>query len=112
VSQALTNSSIVGLLSIVVALLPLAAGVAYAARPTEPRLALMRPLSLAGIFAGLCGLLTGVLSMLKGIGVRTDPIQVNLLAIGAAESLVPLFIAFASLTAAWLCVALGMRRHS
>jgi hypothetical protein len=31
--------------------------------------------------------------------------------LGIAESLVTLFVAFGSLTVAWLCVALGMRRQ-
>lgn len=31
-------------------------------------------------------------------------------AIGSAESLVPLFLAFGSLTVAWLCVANGFHR--
>ena len=31
--------------------------------------------------------------------------------VGAAESLVPMFVGFASLTVAWLLVAVGMGRH-
>ncbi len=109
--EALTHSSIVGLLSMVVTLLPLAAGIGYAVRPTEQRLALMRPLSLSGIFAGLCGLLAGLLSTLRLIGVSPSPVPHAIIAIATAEALVPLFLAFGCLTVAWLCVALGLRRH-
>ena len=51
--QILRAAGVVALLSIVIALLPLPAGVAYALRPTEARMALMRPISLAALFAGL-----------------------------------------------------------
>jgi hypothetical protein len=110
--QVLTHSSIVGLLSMVVTLLPLAAGVAYAIRPSEQRLAVLRPVSLAAIFAALCGSLAGAISLLRMIAVSETPVAPRLVAPGAAEALVPLFLAFGCLTAAWLCVALGLRRHA
>ena len=36
----------------------------------------------------------------------------GIIAVGAAESMVPLTLAFGALTFAWLCVAIGMRRNS
>jgi len=108
----LRNASIVALLTMIVAVLPLGAGVAYAIRPTEQRLALMRPVSLAGIFAGLCGLLSGAVNILRAIGVSETPVTPSFVAIASAEALVPLFIALGCLTVAWLCVALGLRRHA
>jgi len=107
----LRQASIVALLSLIVTTLPLGAGVAYAVRPTEQRLALMRPVSLAGIFAGLCGLLSGLINILRFIAVSEKPVESRLVALGVAEALVPLFVAFGCLTAAWLCVAVGLRRH-
>jgi hypothetical protein len=107
----LRQAGYVALLSLIVALLPLAAGVAYAVRPTEARLALMRPISLAGLFAGLAGLLAGGISMLRSIGVTESPVSPRILAVGLAESLVPLFVACGCLTIAWLCAAFGLRRH-
>jgi hypothetical protein len=104
----LRAAGVVALLSIIIALLPLAAGVAYALRPSEARMALMRPISLAGLFAGLAGFLSGIISMFR---VADTPISAKL-ALGFAESLVPLFVACGCLTVAWLCAALGLRRHA
>ena len=107
----LGQAGVLALLSLIVAILPLAAGVAYAVRPTEARLALMRPVSLAGMFAGLAGFLAGVMSVLRSMGIGDTPVPSRLVAVGLAESLVPLFVAFGCLTVAWLCAALGLRRH-
>ncbi len=103
------QASLVGKLSLLVTLLPLAAGVAYLIRPSEQRLALMRPISLAGIFAGLGGAMLGFMNVLSWYARNTPPPN-RIMALGAAESIVTLFVAFGCLTVAWLCVALGMRR--
>lgn len=107
----LGQASIMALLSLLISLLPLAAGMAYLARPTEQRLALMRPISLAGIFSGLAGAMLGFMNVLRSYGINDPPPPPRILAIGTAESLVTLFVAFGCLTVAWLCVALGMRRN-
>lgn len=98
-------------LSLLVTLFPLAAGVAYLLRPTEQRLALMRPISLVGIFNGLTGAVLGLMNVLRSYGMHDPPPPPRIMALGAAESLVTLFVAFGCLTVAWLCVALGMRRN-
>ena len=103
---------ILALLSLIITFLPLVAGVAYAIRPTEARLALMRPISLAGMFAGLAGFLAGVMATLRSIWSTHEPVPFRLIAVGLSESLVPLFIAFGCLTIAWLCAAFGLRRHA
>ena len=100
------------LVSMFMGLVPLGFGVLYAARPTEHRLALMRPLSLAGIFAGLGGFLSGLISISHMVGTSATPVAFKLVAVGLAESLVPLFVAFGSLTIAWLCAAIGLQRHA
>ena len=61
--EMLSHAGIHSLLSMIVAVLPLGAGIAYLVRPSEQRLALMRPLSLAGIFAGLSGTVGGFLQL-------------------------------------------------
>jgi hypothetical protein len=109
--QMLSQASIVGLLSLAVGVLPLPFGAAYAIRPTEQRLALMRPLSLASIFGGLSGSLSGAINVLRMMWVTQPPVETSVLAVGAAEALVPLLVAFGSLTVAWLCTAVGLRRH-
>jgi hypothetical protein len=106
------NAGMVARVSLLIAVLPLAAGVAYAIRPTEARLALMRPISLAGLFAAFSGTTSGAISMLRVIGIGERPLESSFVAIGAAEALVPLFVAFGCLTVAWLCAALGLRRHA
>lgn len=109
--QMLSQASLMALLSLVVAVLPVGFGLAYALWPSEPRLALMRPISLAGIFAGLSGTLVGVLNTLSMFWRGDGGVATQLLAVGAAESLVPMCVAFGSLTFAWLCVAAGLARH-
>ena len=110
--SALSHASLVALASMFMGVVPLTMGVVYVIWPNERRLALMRPLSLATIFAALSGSTLGVLNVLTGIGMRTDPVVPRVAWIGFAEALVPIFVGFACLTVAWLCVAIGMRRHA
>jgi hypothetical protein len=88
--------------------------VAYAIRPTERKLMLMRPLSLAAIFAAVCSSSVGLATALRGAGVAKilDGEHLSVLLVGVAESLIPPFVAFAFLAVAWLLVALGMRRQA
>ena len=60
--ETLRNVSLVGLLTIVLTFVPLVMAIAYVVRPNERRLALMRPLSLAGLFAGLTGATLGLIN--------------------------------------------------
>lgn len=106
-----TNMGIAALVSILVSTLPLLAAAAYLFRPSEQRLAMMRPLSLAGIFAGLNGASLGAINVLRGLWLE-PPRDGRITAIGAAESLVPLYVSFSCLMLAWLLVAAGMRRRT
>jgi hypothetical protein len=110
--ELLRHAGIFALLSLAIDLVPLVMALVYVIRPTEQRLALMRPLSLAGIFAALSGGVLGFLNVLRGIGITRDPSveSYRLAALGASESLVVVFVGFASLTVAWLLVAVGMSR--
>ena len=107
----LREASIAALLSMLVVLFPAIAGVSYLLSPSERRLGFMRPISLAGLFAGLAGLLLGLINVLRGIWIH-DPVDWKVVAVGTAEAMVPLLLAFGSLMFAWLCVAIGMRRHA
>jgi hypothetical protein len=98
------------LFSIIISFLPLIAAGAYLFRPSEQRLAMMRPLSLAGIFAGLNGSSLGAINSLRGLWLE-PPRDGRILAISAAESIVPLYVSFSCLMLAWLLVAAGMRRR-
>ena len=69
---------------------------AYVIRPSERRLALMRPLSLAGLFAALAGTASGFINVLVYLGKRGFTAETyTITAIGTAESLVPLLVGFA-----------------
>ena len=106
-----SNASIVGKLGMLVALGPVAVAVLYAVRPTERRLVLMRPLTLAALFGGLTSFTSGVVAVMMGISVPTsDPGAWRTMVLGGAETVVALFVTFGALTVAWLLVALGMRR--
>ena len=93
-----------------VAVLPIFAGLAYLIRPTEQRLAFMRPLSLASLFSGLSGLLLGLINILRYYWMNETEISMRIMAVGLSEALVALLLAFASLTFAWLCVAVRFWR--
>lgn len=107
----LAQASIMALLSMAVTLAPMVMGITYAIWPTEGRLALMRPLSLAGIFSGLTGFSVGVINVLAGLASTLTPDH-RLVYLGLSESIVTLFVSFGCLTVGWLCVALGMRRQT
>ena len=107
----LANASIVALVSMFMGVVPLGMGIVYAIWPSEQRLALMRPLSLATIFAALSGSVLGVLNVFRSMGIGETPDWSRVSAIGLSESLVPIFFGFGCLTAAWLCVALGLGRR-
>ena len=99
------------LFSIIVSFLPLIAAAGYLFRPSEQRLAMMRPLSLAAIFSGLNGSSLGAINVLRGFWLE-PPRDGRIALIGAAESIVPLYVSFSCLMLAWLLVAAGMRRKS
>ena len=107
----LSQASIVALASILMGVVPLAMGIVYVIWPSEQRLALMRPLSLATIFAALSGSTLGVLNVLRAMGVSQSAAFPRIAWIGFAEALVPIFFGFGCLTVAWLCVAVGLWRR-
>ena len=107
----LSEASLVALASIFMGVVPLAMGIVYAIWPSEQRLALMRPLSLATIFAAITGTTVGVLNVFRAMGVNQEAFPLRVAWIGFAEALVPIFFGFGCLTIAWLCVAVGLWRR-
>lgn len=111
--QMLRNASLFALLSLALCLLPLAAALVYVSRPSERNLAFMRPMSLAGLFAALAGGVLGLINVLQFGWTReltADTLRV--MTVGAAESLVTLFVGFAALAFSWILVAVGMSRKA
>ena len=105
------NAGIMALASVFVGVLPLAMGVVYAIWPNEQRLTLMRPLSLATVFASVAGVATGLINSLVFI-TRSETITFSpQVVIGFAEALVTLVSGFGCLTVAWLCVTIGLWRR-
>ena len=107
----LNQMGVMALFSLLVAVVPTIMGVGYAIWPTESKLALMRPLSLASLFGALAGFVAGLINGIQSVAERDQSITSGAFLAGVCESLVPLFVSFGSLTVAWLLVALGMRRH-
>jgi len=109
--EVVANAGVMALASMFVGVLPLTLGVVYAIWPNEQRLTLMRTLSLATVFAAVAGVTVGFVSELLFIS-RSETITFSRqVAIGLAESLVPLFFGFGCLTVAWLCVTIGLYRR-
>jgi hypothetical protein len=109
--EVIANAGVMALACMFVGVLPLAMGVVYAVWPNEQRLMLMRPLSLATVFAAVAGTALGFIYELRFIG-RSGTVAFSpQVAMGTAESLVPLFVGFGCLTVAWLCVSLGLWRR-
>ena len=71
----------------------------------------MRTLSLATVFAAVAGVALGFINELRFVS-RSETVTFSpQVAIGLAESLVPLFFGFGCLTVAWLCVTIGLWRR-
>jgi hypothetical protein len=111
-TQDLARAGVVALFGMLVSLLPLGVAFAYMLRPRERLLALMRPLSLATIFAALNTILSGVAAVLRHIPSSPLPADydVRRITLGLSESVTPMFVAFGFLAVAWLFIAVGMRR--
>lgn len=110
-SELFSQISLFALLTLVIDVLPLIAAAVYVARPTEARLALMRPFSLAGLFAGLAGTLNGLLNGMQWLSRQSDMTgRWSPFFGGVSEALVPAVFGLTCLTVAWLLVAVGTWR--
>ena len=109
--EAMRNAGIMALASMFVGVLPLTMGIVYAIWPTEQRLALVRTLSLATVFAAVAGSALGFINELQFISTRQPTSFSPVVAAGLGESLVPLFFGFGCLTVAWLSVTIGLWRR-
>ena len=111
-TDALQQAGPAALIGTFMGLLPLGYGILYAFRPSERRLAVMRPLSLTAIFASISATALGVVNFFRWIGTRQESPLAPPAMIGLSETFVPIFFAFGCLMLAWLCVAIGMSRRT
>lgn len=109
--DAFNQAGIFAKLSLLVGFGPLGLAIGYVLRPAERTLTIMRPVSLAAIFAGICGLVAGLIAILMGVATEPRPVNLPNVYIGLSEALVPPFVNFGLLAAAWLLVAVGMMRR-
>jgi hypothetical protein len=102
-------------LALAVGIAILAAAVSYAWRPGEHKLARIRPLSLAMVFAALSGLAGGLAATVHRLTTDAGLAQSAdfhlLLLTGIGESLAAPILGFAILAVSWLLVAVGLRRQ-
>lgn len=91
----------------------LGTAIAFAVRPTEGKLALIRPLSAASIFASVCSFSVGVATALKGAAdSNLTGESLRVMTAGLSEAFIPFFVGFAFLAVAWLIVAAGLRKQA
>jgi len=104
--------SVFAKLTMAVGIVAFGLALAYVLRPTEQKLVLMRPVSLAAIFATLSGLLGGWIAVLASTAATPDgSLPLATLYRGIAESLTVGFVSFGLLAAAWMLVAIGALRR-
>jgi hypothetical protein len=100
------------ILGIVITALPLVLAVLYAVRPSPSKLELMRPVTLAAIFAALAGICLSLANSFVGINRHASENVVAYAAEVFAESTIPAFVSFSLMAAAWLLIAIAMRRQT
>jgi len=110
--KALGNLGVAAILGLMITALPLVVAILFAARPTASRLELMRPVTLAAIFATLAGVCLGLANSFVGINRYGGENLARYAAQVFAESTIPAFVSCALIAASWLLVAIGMRRQA
>jgi hypothetical protein len=108
--EAITRLGLAAIAGILVTAAPLLLAIAFAFRPNERQLGLMRPLTLAGIFAATANTALGLANTFVGLSRRGDIQPGHYYAMLAETTIVP-FLSFVLLSLAWLCVTLGMKRQ-
>ena len=111
--EAFNQSGIFARLTFLVGFGPPGLAIFYVLRPAERTLAIMRPVSLAAIFAGISGWVAGLIAVLMGVAATMpQPVHVANVYVGLSEAFVALLVNFGLLAVAWLLVAVGMMRRS
>jgi hypothetical protein len=108
----LGNASLFALFGIVISAAPMVAGLAFAMRPSAVRLAMVRALTLMGVFVTLANIFSGGINVLIGLsrGSPVVPSPPGELYTAAAEVMVIPFACLVFLSVAWAGVAIGLRK--
>lgn len=100
---------------LVLGLVSVGVSMSFMLKPTEVKLGVIRPLSVATTFASVTGFVTGLAATLTKISWELkDGGSAGSSALflgGISEALIPAIIGFSLLTVAWIAVSLGMRKH-
>ena len=87
----------------------------FAWNPSERKLGLVRPLSVALVFLSVAGTAAGIAATMTYVTrvpeFATDPKLPLIVLTGIGESITPLILGFTILTTVWLTVTLGLRRQ-
>lgn len=110
--NALAHASLFSLFSLLITAAPMIAGFSFALRPSAVRLALVRALTLVGLFVGIASLISGVVNVLLFMAAQstTTPDPRAEVYTSSAEILVIPFISCVFLALAWTGVAIGLRK--
>ena len=110
--NALAHASLFSLFSIIITAAPMAAGLAFSVRPSAVRLALVRALTLVGIFVSVASLLSGIVNVLMFMAAEATTVPEPRAEVytSAAEILIIPFISCVFLALAWAGVAIGLRK--
>jgi hypothetical protein len=100
------------LFGLAMCIVPAVVAARFAMRPSDRLLALMRPLTLGGVFATLCNFALSIANGFVAISTMTglDLHAVRVAGAVFSEGLAPVVASFASLSVAWFLMVLGMRR--
>lgn len=108
----LVGASYASLLGLLICAVPMLAGAWLCFAPGERLLAVMRPLTMAAIFAALCSFMLAMVNGARAVSMMKalDVDSVRLVGIILSEGLAPVVVSFALLTVAWAFVTIGMRK--
>lgn len=109
--KVILNWGVAAIMGVLTCVAPMVLGWWYAFRPSERLLVQLRPLTIAAVFAALSNTTLAFVNTLVWISRRPSPVDTNILAIQLAETLAIPFVSFGFLAAAWLGVAVGMRKQ-
>jgi len=112
--QAMVRAGNASLFGLLICFVPMVFGAWFATRPSERRLALVRPLTLMGVLSAACNFVLALANGARAVSTMNGLDLEAIRRVGAvlAEGFAPVVASFGCLTVAWVCVVIGMRRQS